>query len=184
MQTGLDLLMRQAQAGDRAAFDRMVVATAPGTRAYIALRLPLAEVDDVAQEVYLHIYDHLADYRPGSSLLAWLRTVARLQVLARLREYQRRHAAHGRYVMEMKTLLADEAESLPVTGDELVVRLRHCLAKLSAAARALVERRYFAGMSVKEIATARGESVNQVSVTLWRSRQALARCLEAPEVGV
>jgi RNA polymerase sigma-70 factor (ECF subfamily) len=183
MEPDLDQLMRRAQAGDRPAFDAMVAATAPGTRAYLALHLDLADVDDVAQEVYLHLYDHLADYRPGSSLLAWLRTVARLQALARLRERQRRHAAHGRYVAEMRTMLADEAESLPVDGGDLVARLRHCLARLSATARAVIESRYFAGASVQAIAADRGESANQVSVTLWRSRQALARCLETPGEG-
>lgn len=180
MTDDLDDLLCRAQKGERAAFDRAVEATAPLVRSWLALYVRnLADVDDLAQEVYLHVHDHLGDYRPGSNGLAWLKAVARNQALGQLRAQQRRGAAHDRYAIAVRTLLGDAAHHLPA-GDHphLVQRLRECITRLSQRARDLIEQRYFADASVELIAQGSGRSANQVSVALWRARRALGDCIE------
>lgn len=180
MTDDLDDLLCRAQNGERAAFDRLVEATAPLVRSWLALYVRnLADVDDLAQEAYLHLYDHLGDYRPGSNGMAWLKAIARNQALGQLRAQQRREVAHDRYAIAVRTLLGDAGHELPA-GDHpgLVQKLRECIARLSQRARDLIEQRYLADTSVELIAQGCGQSANQVSVTLWRTRKALGDCIE------
>jgi RNA polymerase sigma-70 factor, ECF subfamily len=180
-----DLLCR-AQAGDRDAFDRLVLNTAPLVRSWLALQVRhLDQVDDLAQEVYLYVYDHLADYRPGSNGLAWLRAITRNQALGHWRAYQRRSAAHERYCDALRHQLSEVAHELPESGrPDLLARLRACVDRLSERARALITQRYDNDLSVEAMAAQRAQSANQVSVSLWRVRRTLADCLDGDAAGV
>ncbi len=186
----LDDLICRAQSGDRVAFDRLVENTAPLVRSWLALQVRrLDQVDDVAQEVYLYVFDHLADYRAGSNALAWLRAIARNQALGHWRAQQRRSVAHERYADEVRALLGETAQDLsdaqasePLT--DLIGRLRSCVEQLSARARTLITQRYDDQVSVEDMARERAQSANQVSVSLWRVRRTLADCIEADATGL
>lgn len=179
--TDLDALLIRAQGGDRAAFDRLVVATAPLVRSWLALQIRhLDQVDDLAQEVYLYVFDHLADYRPGTNGLAWLRAIARNHALGHSRAQQRRTAAHQRYTDALRSLLGEAAQDLSDSEPtDLLGRLRQCVERLSERARVLITQRYEQDLSVELIAEQRAQSANQVSVSLWRVRKSLADCIES-----
>jgi RNA polymerase sigma-70 factor, ECF subfamily len=181
----LDALLCHAQAGDRAAFDRLVVATAPLVRSWLALQVrQLDQVDDLAQEVFLHVYDHLAEYRPGSNGLAWLKAIARNQALGHWRAHQRRSAAHERYCDAVRSVLGETAQELDeVERPDLLGRLRACVEQLSDRTRALITQRYDDDVSVEQMAVQRNQSANQVSVSLWRVRRTLADCIADDAAG-
>ncbi len=173
----LDEAIRKARGGDINAYEAAVRQTASGVRAQLALHVRDAEtVNDLAQETFLYAYEHLAEFAPGTDFRAWLKAIARTQALRLWRERQRKDAAHRRYALAVQDRLAERASGEPVEGP--LARIKGCLERLGARARELVRLRYFENRPLREIAAREGQSLNHVSVTLFRLRQQLAQCLE------
>lgn len=178
-----DEAVSRARKGDIGAYEDVVRKAATFVRAYLALHVRDAEtVNDLAQETFLHAYEHLADYTPGTDFPAWLKTIARTQALKHWRSRQRKQAAHDRYLAAIQDRLVRGAQALeerePV--ETMLAKLRRCVDKLSGHARELVRLRYFENRPSREIAGLQGTSVNHVNVTLFRVRQALGQCVEGP----
>ncbi len=67
----------------------------------------------------------------------------------------------------------------PVHADLRLAALQSCLAKLDAADSDLVRNRYVDRLSVKSLASRLGRTANQLSVRLFRIREALGHCVES-----
>ena len=180
----LDELIDRVLAGDGVACETLVERTCHHVRGALAVHInDRTEIDDLAQEVYVHVLGRLGQYRRGTDFPAWLRTVARFQALAWRRRQQRRHVAHRRYLIEAQARLGSLADQLPdqLTDqvDDLTNRLRRCLESLSSAAQQLVKLHYFEGLQVPDLAMQLSRSPNGIHVSLTRVRKALASCLES-----
>jgi RNA polymerase sigma-70 factor (ECF subfamily) len=161
-----DLLIR-ARAGDRLAFASLV-------RHYQRLVYSLAlrmlsdghEAEDLAQEVFMQLHRRLDRIESDAHLLFWLRKVTTNLAIDRLR--QDRKAAI--LPLDEDPGIADE----PREGDPLLQRkLRALVARLPAAARAVVLLRFQEDMDPTEIAEALDMSINTVKSHLRRSMAAL-----------
>jgi RNA polymerase sigma-70 factor (ECF subfamily) len=73
--------------------------------------------------------------------------------------------------------IAEEYERQSARGGALQA-LEHCLQKLPAAQRELVDQRYLQGESVNDIASRQGRAANAVSALLYRIRTLLADCVD------
>jgi len=161
-----DSLIR-ARAGDRLAFASLV-------RHYqrpvysLALRMLSDghEAEDLAQEVFMQLHRRLDRIESDAHLLFWLRKVTTNLAIDRLR--QERKAAI--LPLDEDPGIADEARE----GDPLLQRkLRALVARLPAAARAVVLLRFQEDMDPTEIAEALDMSINTVKSHLRRSMAAL-----------
>jgi RNA polymerase sigma-70 factor (ECF subfamily) len=157
-----DLLTR-ALAGERAAFGALVRAHQRLVFS-LALRM-LADrhaAEDLAQEVFLQLYRHLAAVRSQTHLVFWLRKVTMHRAIDRLRRAPvLEHAAP-----EEAITAASEMEA----GDPLLERrLRGLVAELPAAARAVVLLRFQEDLDPVEIARTLGVPLNTVKSHLRRS---------------
>ena len=71
------ILVRAAQAGDRAAFGRLYERYARMVHGILLAKVPVAAVDDLLQDVFLRALRRLSTLRESGSFGAWLVTIAR-----------------------------------------------------------------------------------------------------------
>ena len=112
------LLMGRAQAGDGVAYKQLLDAMTPYLRALAARRLPAqVDVEDVVQDILLTLHSIRATYDPALPLGPWLKAIATLRVIVRLRYHYRRQAREREVVVDtdftaddnVKTPSADNA---------------------------------------------------------------------------
>jgi RNA polymerase sigma-70 factor (ECF subfamily) len=172
-------LLALARQGDRAAFGDLVEAYHDEVAAFVALRLPYREaIDEVVQASFIAAWQDLASFEPEGVFGAWLKGIARNRVLRWQREHQRR----GRWV----PLAAAEERPEPPVDDacgDLLPRLRRCLERLPAEARAALSARHVAGEDLDLLAGRLGLSVNALATRLCRWRSALRVCVERGGAG-
>ena len=130
---------------------------------------------DVVQETNLVLWRRIAEFQSDKPFLPWAFAVARFQVLAHFRDHKR----------DRLLLDAELAESLSVEAerqfgqiDDVREALRPCLGLLSESNRALVDYRYFRGMSVADVSQKVGRTAGPVKVALLRIRRQLAECMQ------
>jgi RNA polymerase sigma-70 factor (ECF subfamily) len=137
----------------------------------VALRLAGHEEDaaDLCQDVFLSLLDRPPPAGSVRSARGWL--AARLATVARDRRRSaerraRRESLGAQRIAEDERLGADEVEAVRKAVEELPDRLR-----------AVVELRYFAGLTNREVAEAVGVAEPTVDKDLQRARQVLRRRL-------
>ncbi len=165
--------------GDPAAFREIVEthqARIRGLIAYMGLRA--ADVDDVAQDTFIHVYEHIREYTVGTNLSAWIKAIARYKALAFL-EAARREARHRQDALEDFLMAATEPPDETATEDEsLMDRMMRCLNRMDEQPRSLLKAHY-SGTPIKDLARRKGHSKDAMKMLLFRLRTALKRCVEA-----
>jgi RNA polymerase sigma-70 factor (ECF subfamily) len=176
--TGLDdsqLAARFAD-GDLRAFDE-IVRRHQGRVSALARRLlgwP-DEADDVAQDVFVAAFRHLAGFHGQSSLATWLAAIT----INECRRRWRRRKVHQAFQR-----LWRRSEPVPAAGpqrliaDETSQRVRAAVRGLAAKYREVVVLRYLEEMSMDEIGRLLGITRNSAEVRLHRARIQLRQSLD------
>ncbi len=130
---------------------------------------------DVLQETNLVLWRKIDEFQIDKAFLPWAFAIARFQVLAHLRDKKR-----DRLLLdaELAEAICEESERQAEKLDDLREALRPCLTTLTDGNRELVERKYFRGMSVADIAFEVDRTVSAVKVALLRSRRHLSDCIQ------
>jgi RNA polymerase sigma-70 factor (ECF subfamily) len=178
MQRADDVLAR-AKNGDQAAFADLV-------REHQAMVFSLAcyflrnraTAEDLAQEVFIHLYQNLSSIESPAHLKFWLRKVTGHRCI----DHARKH--------KVQTISVDEAPEPSATfdfGDSLMSStLRRIVATLPEKPRLVVTLRYQEDLDPTEIAEVLGMPLNTVKSHLRRSlvilREKVTRCLGEIEV--
>jgi RNA polymerase sigma-70 factor (ECF subfamily) len=176
----LDLLAVQAQGGDRDAFREIVLATQRELAISVSAHAASRElVEEVLQETYVTAFEKFAQYRPQRTLRAWLRTIARNHLFGHWRERRRLAELDGD---ALDTLVADDGLGSLERDDGIdereSERLAACLEQLPDRARRLLQQRYCDEQPLGLLAQQFKRSAATLSVTLFRLRQQLRRCVE------
>jgi RNA polymerase sigma-70 factor (ECF subfamily) len=175
-------LIARVQSGDVDAFAPLVRRHLPGLRAFVALRLPIANIaDEITHETFVFAFRRIAEFDTQKLFRPWLRAIAWNLVRAELQRFAREQANLSRFEQAQLAGLQHgiELESAP---DEAFF-LDECLAELPAGMRRLVEERYRCGLSAEEIGSSIGRTVEWVRVTLFRVRKQLRACIEGKLAG-
>lgn len=165
-------LMRAANNGDAAAYNRLLTSLAPAIRA-VARRglgragLAAEEAEDIVQETLLAIHLKRHTWDPALPLGPWVRAIARNKLIDAFRRRGRRNHVPIDDVVE--TLAADTAEHTPLPG-----RLDAHLQSLPDRQRSVVQAISLDGASIRETATRLGMSEGAVRVALHRGLAALS----------
>ena len=144
-----------------------------------------ATADDLAQDVFLHVYQVLRRYDPARPFAPWMRRVMTNVVLNRLRSkpVKTRTLDGGE---EDAFLPADPRSPDPVAEAERAEEaalLRARMAALPEGWRAVVALRYSEGLPVTEIAAALDIPENTVKTRLFRAREALRAAMVGAHPG-
>lgn len=165
-------LIRAAQRGDLAAYERLVLRHQSAVRAFAAVRIASrGDAQDLAQETFVIAWKKLGSFDPDTPLGPWLRTIVHKLVLNHRRKF-RAEGVGGH--AELEELLSERSAE---TASERLAALRQCLAEIGGPALALLEERYVDGVSVKEIATKSGRGYSALTMQLFRLREILAECI-------
>jgi len=173
-------LVRQTLAGEQRAFEVLVHRYQRLVFRVIHGIAPGAEVEDIAQEVFLRAYRSLGQVRHDSRLGPWLIRIAVnlcYDHLRRLRRRQERSFSEltEREDMVLERLMNDETALAQIDRlalRELAERLVGQLAPQDRAVLLLKERE---GMETREIARTLGCSETAVRLRLFRARRALRK---------
>jgi RNA polymerase sigma-70 factor (ECF subfamily) len=166
------VLMRAANGGDTAAYNRLLTSLAPAIRAVARRGLARAgfaaeEAEDVVQETLLAIHLKRHTWDASLPLGPWVRAIARNKLIDAMRRRGRRDHVPIDDVID--TLASDAAEPTPIPG-----RLDEHLQSLPDRQQSVVRAISLDGASIRETATRLNMSEGAVRVALHRGLAALS----------
>jgi RNA polymerase sigma-70 factor (ECF subfamily) len=180
-------LVAGARAGDQASFEALVLRHRRAVEA-VAGRFffARAEVEDVAQEVFVKAYLNLSRLQPATPFRFWIRRVAVNCSIDRLRREKRRVERPAAYQTETegewlarhlasRSLAEHRALENAREARSLVAKVLPQVAPKDRAALYLLDGE---GHSVAEVATLLGWSQTNVKVRAFRARRRLRRAIE------
>jgi len=167
------LLVRRCREGDDGGFEALV-RRYQGPIYHVALRMvrDAEEARDLAQTVFLKVYEHLDGYDPAQRFYSWMYRIAIHETLNHLRRQGRLQPIDGETVSQRP-----DPERLAVDAD-VSRTVQEALMTLPAQERAVVVLRHFAELSYQEIAQAVGIPEKTVKSRLFSGRQRLRERLE------
>ncbi|TXB64465.1 RNA polymerase sigma factor [Phaeodactylibacter luteus] len=172
LEADLTSYIEQARKGDERAFRLLVehfMAPVLGVTARMLGEGP--EAEDMAQEVFVRLFESLGQFRGEASLGTYLHRIAVNLCLNELKRKQRRQ----RWITWLGPAVADTAADTPPEG--LADALQQALLELSPDARAVVVLRLVEGYPVKETAEMLGIPEGTVASRLARAQQKMVQRL-------
>ena len=160
-------------------FREMYHAHSAQIQAYCFRRLPVADANDAAADVFAIAWRRLEDAPTPDCHLPWLYGIAR-NVVSNTRRSHRRAARLDRRLRGLGTDTAPGPEP-EIVRRETDARVLGALAKLRPVDREMIRLRTWEEISNQEIADAFGISIRAVESRLTRARRKLSRLLASPE---
>lgn len=174
----LDKAVRRVQSGQRDAFREIVEAMLPVVRAFVAGRsLPGVDVDDVVQRTFVEAYQSIGQYKIGTSLRAWLLTIARYQLMMETTRLKRLADYHKKYVPTALADLVDARLHLESKEDVRLAHLRDCMKELPEHAMSVLQQRYESDQSFAKMAARLNRTEGAIRKQLCLLRQQLHDCI-------
>jgi RNA polymerase sigma-70 factor (ECF subfamily) len=168
-------LMVAAQAGDAAAYRRLLQEMTPVIKKFLKNRLFNADhIEDVAQEVLLAVHDARHTYRPTQPFRNWMYGIARHKMLDYFRKQMRQNAneiSDDAFVTFLKDPANNPEEAL--SGEDL----RSVLAKLPDRQKDILIMTKVEGHSMAETASKFGMTEAAVKVAAHRGYKKLRELL-------
>jgi RNA polymerase sigma-70 factor (ECF subfamily) len=168
--------IRQAVAGDREAFSRLVEAyQIPVYNLAYRMLGDAREAEDAAQETFLRAYTRLTTYQTDKKFSSWLLAIASHHCIDRLR--RRRFT----WLSLDELPFLNQAAGTRNQPEEAAIRqeereeVRRMLDQLPPQYRAAVILRYWYELSYREIAEVMGITESAVKSRLYRARERLAQ---------
>lgn len=163
-----DGLMAAAQAGDAAAYHRLLSEVIPWLRRYYTRRLPPAMIDDAVQDTLIGVHEKRRTYDPSRPFVAWLTAIARYKWIDALRLLKARPTE----VLKEDISIPSDEES--ITSAWALERLLETLKPAQSRAIRLVK---LQGLSIDEASKATGQSATLVKVNIHRGLKRLTSFL-------
>lgn len=157
-------------------FERVLLESHGDVRGYLAaLGVPVASVDDLAQEVFLAWY-RAPEQRPEEvEPVRWLKGIARRTALGFFRTSRRAEEREASIVAE---LLATEPMELPVhASDDAAAALEQCMGEVPEKQRTVLRLSYEEKLASHIVAERLAMTAAAVRILLMRVRQALRDCI-------
>ena len=171
-------LVRQAQQGDKAAFESLV--HRHQYRVFAVARGILKrqeDVEDIAQQVFVKAYFSLKRFDQRAAFSTWLYKITVNECWDLLRKRKSRPLVYeADFSEEQSQQYASPERDVsrgPDTSDRMAMRerLENMLAQLEKRDRAMLILKEVEGFSVEEIAESMGLNANTVKVRLFRARR-------------
>ncbi|MFO1408901.1 MAG: sigma-70 family RNA polymerase sigma factor [Steroidobacteraceae bacterium] len=165
--------MRDAQAGDAAAYERLLRAVLPWVRGLLRRAgVAAADVEDVAQDALLTVHRVRHTYDPARPFRPWLAAIVDRRRIDALR----RRIRVGR--LEVSDAVALETSAAPAANDSVEgmraeADVGALLRTLPARQRTALEAVKLRELSVAEAAAESGQSVSAVKVNVHRALKTL-----------
>jgi RNA polymerase sigma factor (sigma-70 family) len=177
----LGRLMQAAQAGDAAAYVRLLHDLTPRIRRVIARQrgfVGAEEVEDRLQDVLLSLHAVRATYDPSRPFMPWVLAIVRNRLVDGARRYAR---TSGRevHIEDTDVTFLEPATNLNQEGPGDVEALRRAMGTLPDGQRQAIELLKLQELSLKEAAAVSGSTVGALKVATHRAMVALRKALGA-----
>ena len=148
---------------------------AGGLRGFLARRVPAGvDADDLLQEVFLRIHQHLPEPRETERIDAWMYRIARNAITDAMRRPTRIDAE-----ADTDALDAGDDEARGPVGVELASCLAAMIAELDEPYRSAIELTEIGGLTQGEAARRAGISISGMKSRVQRGRRMLRELFEA-----
>jgi RNA polymerase sigma-70 factor (ECF subfamily) len=146
-----------------------------------------AEVDDVLQDVFIHLWDRSTDYSSEKGqLLGWLVTITRRRALDRVRQRSAYQNATNRYEEKCKHAMGQASSACVVDKEvqqhELHDLVMHSIENLPPNQGEVVQLTFFKGLSQREIAAHLALPLGTVKTRIELGMRKLSRSLAVQKV--
>ncbi len=169
-------ILRRARAGDREAFERLILPHLPMLMAYCrTICGDYHAAQDAVQETALIAYRKLHLYFGEADFASWLKAIARREALSARRK-TRRAAAAGEEIIE--AAFDDPSPEAAAHEREALRKCLEALALHNERGARVVRAHYFDGSPLAEIARAMAANLNTVKTILHRARLSLEECVQ------
>ncbi|MBP7948126.1 MAG: sigma-70 family RNA polymerase sigma factor [Verrucomicrobiales bacterium] len=146
-------------------------------RAFVHAAIPqFADAEDVVQQVALTVTRRFEEYDGRRPFVAWALWLAKSRLADHWRRIGRERLVFSEEVMDRMAAALEEQQPERTARQEA---LEHCIDKLPAKSRQLLDLRYAEARSAEEIARETHGTPGSVRVLLHRVRSLLADCLAA-----
>lgn len=178
-------LIERARAGDHEAFHRIVLAYRRRILGTISRLIGRPEdVEDVAQEVFVRLYDSLDQLRAAEVFEPWLYRLTVNAAYDYLRRAKRRNEARMADLSEQQVVMADSLAGTKQDEEEREkTRVRDFVNALfgsvSEEDRLLLTLKEVEGLSLKELEKIYRVNENALKVRLFRARQRVLKAYKA-----
>ena len=164
----------QAQRGDHEAFGELVRRYQARLRGFAARDVENSQdVYDLVHDAFLDALRNLRSFDVEREFYPWMRAICRNRVL----NYFRARSTKSVVDAAIEEIAAEREESAE-DPTERIAALRHCIGRLSASQRELLDLRYAARVAVKEIAARFEKSADSVTMQLQRIKTILLECVQ------
>lgn len=140
-----------------------------------------SSADDVVQEAMLVVTRKYDQFEEGTSMIAWCRSIVRIEVL-RLRQRQQRDNSLVRRLLDDSIGAAfDEYQATPRGDDAESWReaLERCLQRIPEAGRRVLDARFVDELGYQQIGEHVGMSLEAVRKSLFRVKKQVRACVES-----
>jgi RNA polymerase sigma-70 factor, ECF subfamily len=171
-------LMRAAQAGDRAAYSRLLREITPFIRSMLRRHCSHAQdIEEMVQDTLLTLHRVRQTYDPDRPFSPWLASIAARRGIDGLRRRSRvaRHEISTEF--EAYETFADPAANTDIEALGLPEEVEQLLQQLPPRQRQALEALKLREMSLKEAAAVSGQSVGALKVNTHRAIKALRALL-------
>jgi len=164
------ILVRAVLAGEHDRFARLYEIYAPLVHGILLARVPRDEVDDLAQEIFLHALRKLHTLREAKSFGPWIAMIARNRAM----DFHR---------STRETVEVTEQIAIANTPNKTAREVLDLIRSLPDAYRETLVLRFVEGMTGPEIASRTGLTPASVRVNLHRGVKLLREKMGVPDAG-
>ena len=172
--------MASAQAGDKAAYRRLLRECTPLIRRVVRRGMQPDRVDDVVQDVLLTIHRARQTYDPARSFSAWVVTIAQRRAIDLLRQRGRHDRREVYAPIEYEGYSGDQVDH-DTTAEQQGKLLEAALSSLPPGQRQAIEALALRQLSLDEAADQTGKSKGALKVNMHRALKSLRDRFGAPE---
>jgi RNA polymerase sigma-70 factor, ECF subfamily len=152
-------------------------------RGYVFSRTADANlVDDIVQEVFMVVLKKIDSLDRSLPAWFWIKGIARNELYKHWRAAGRTSTFEKINALIVERKLADDTDN---QMDDLIARMKRCLAKMARKPRSLLTKIYIEGSTTAQVAKAWGSTDAAVRMYLHRLRNILRECVRSPleEIG-
>src|SRR6266568_2747418 len=180
-------IVERARDGDPAAFTILVNTYRRRTLGTIGRLIGRPDdVEDVAQEVFMRLYDSLGQLRHPQIFEPWLYRLTMNAALDYLRKRKRRPESRMSDLSEQQVMMADARVGTASDRDQQEKKrvrefMNELLGKVSEEDRVLLTLKEVEGLSLKELESVYDVNENALKIRLFRARQRVLKAFAAQQ---
>ncbi len=139
-----------------------------------------AAAEDAVQEAMLVVTHKYEQFEEGTSILAWCRSIVRIEVLRARQQQQREHSLARRLLNDAIDAAFEEVQPNRKSDDTDSWRaaLEKCLGRIPNRGRQVLDARFVDGLGYEQIGKRVGMSLEAVRKALFRVKKQVRSCVE------